>query len=218
MRCFNSWWAGGIGGAVLLAAAWVGGQAVWLAAHDPVDFDAHRREGLEKLAAEQDRAQAALAAVQSRLAHLEAELATEEERRRTAARAIASLRAGDHWWSSAWDKLFGDSTQVRTREERLARLEQTNAEAAARIAELRPAVTRATWERDGVEIALERVNRSLAAVERDRSKTLHYLSLAWRRSRWYVIAALAAGLGVPVWWRLRRQSRGSTSNPANPVL
>jgi DNA repair exonuclease SbcCD ATPase subunit len=207
MRRFSSWWAYWIGGAIFLAAAWVGGDAVWLSAHDPVDFAAHRREMLEKFTAEQDRAQAALAAVQSRLAHLQAEHATQQERRRTADQAIASLRAGDHWWSTVWDKLFGDSAQGRTREERLARLEQTKAEATARIAELRETVTRATWERDGVEIDLERVNRGLAAVERDRSKTRHYLSLAWRRSHGYVIAALAAWLFGPTLWRLRRQFR-----------
>jgi DNA repair exonuclease SbcCD ATPase subunit len=213
MRRFSSWWAYGIGGAVFLAAAWVSGDAVWLAAHDPVDFAAHRREMLEKLTAERDQAQAALAAVQARLSHLQAERSAQEERRRTADQAIASLRAGDHWWSNAWDKLFGDSIQVRTREERLARLEQTKAEAIARIAELRDTVTRATWERDGVEIDLERVNRRLAAVERDRSKTRHYLSLAWRRSRWYVVAALAAWILAPTVWKLRRRRPEPTGAP-----
>ncbi len=213
MRRFNSWWAGWIGAAVLVAAAWVGGQAVWLAAHDPVDFAAHRREMLEKLTAEQDGAQTALAAVQSRVAHLQAELATQEERRRTTARAIASLRAGDHWWSTVWGKLFGDSAQVRTREERLARLEAAAAEATARIAELRPAVTRATWERDGVEIDLERVNRRLETVVLDHSKARHYLGLAWRSSRWYMVLAFAAWILIPRLGKLVGRRVGSIQKP-----
>jgi hypothetical protein len=78
-------------------------------------------------------------------------------------------------------------------------------EATARAAELRTTIIRTAWERDGVEIDLERVNRHLAAVERDRSKTLHYLALAWQRSRWYVIIALAAWFLAPTLWRRRRQ-------------
>ena len=203
MRRLSSSWTYWIGGAALIVAAWIGAYALWLAVRDPVDFEADSRAKLARFITEQDRAQVALAAVQSRLARLQGELATETERRRTAERALASLQAGDHWWSKAWDRLFGDSAEVRTKEERLARLEKAKIDATARIAELKDSITRATWERDGVEIDLARVNRSLAAVERDRSKTRHYLALAWRRLRWYVALALAAWFLAPVLWRRR---------------
>jgi len=191
----------------------VGVDAVRLARRDPVDFTAHRREQVARLGGEQARAEAALADVQSRLARLQADLATQEERRRTTERAIASLRAGDRWWTGAWDRLFGDAAEVRTREERLARLEQARTEAAARVAELRPAATRATWERDGVEIDLQRINRGLAALERDRSATLHYLTLAWRQTRWYVVAALLLWFLGPLAWRLARRRAASAGPP-----
>ena len=191
----------------------LGAYAAWLGRHDPVDFDAHHRAMLEKLSGEQERAQAALAGVQSRVARLQAERSAQEERRRTADQAIASLRAGDHWWSTVWNKLFGDSAERRTREERLARLEQARTEAAAQIAELRQTATRAIWERDGAEIDLEKVDRSLAAVERDSSQTRHYLSLAWRQSRGYVIAALAVWFLGPAAWLLRRRRAGPPEAP-----
>jgi uncharacterized protein YlxW (UPF0749 family) len=203
-----AWVVRRIGIAALAVVIGLGAYAVWLGRHDPVDFDAHHRTLLAKLSGEQERAQVALAEVQSRVAQLQAERSAQEERRRTADQAIASLRAGDHWWSTAWNKLFGDSAEVRTREERLARLEQARTEAAARIAELRETAAHAIWERDGVEIDLEKVNRSLAAVERDSSKTLHYLSLSWRQSRWYVIAALATWFLGPTAWRLRHRPAG----------
>jgi chromosome segregation ATPase len=203
MRRMSSWLAGSIGGAVVAGGIWVGGRAVWLAARDPVDFAAHRREVLQKLGAEETRLQASLEEINRRRAGLVAELGTLQERARAADRALAALRADASWWRDAWDKLFGDADQVRTKEERIARLEATKTEAGAREPVLRSALTRVTWERDGAEIALSRVERELAAVERDGSPARHYLALAWRQSRWYLAAALAGWLLVVGWTRGR---------------
>ena len=191
--------------AALLIAAGLGAYAFRLAARDPVDFDLHRAESLHLLTGEQQHLQAALGVVQQRIASLETGLAAQKERLHTADRVSAALRAGVTWWRNAWEKMFGDAGQVRTKEERLDRLEKMKADATARAAELRTTIIRTGWERDGVEIDLGRVNRHLAAVERDRSKTLHYLALAWQRSRWYVIAALVLWFLTPVLWRRRRQ-------------
>jgi septal ring factor EnvC (AmiA/AmiB activator) len=193
------------GVAALLVAGGLGAYAFWLAARDPVDFDLRRSESLRLLTGEQQHLEAALGEVKQRIASLETGLAAQQERRHTADRVIAALRTGDTWWRTVWDKLFGDVDQVRTKEERLDHLEKMKTEATARAAELRTTIIRTAWERDGVEIDLERVNRHLAAVERDRSKTLHYLALAWQRSRWYVIIALAAWFLAPTLWRRRRQ-------------
>jgi septal ring factor EnvC (AmiA/AmiB activator) len=193
------------GVAALLVAGGLGAYAFWLATRDPVDFDLRRSESLRLLTGEQQHLEAALGEVKQRIASLETGLAAQQERRHTADRVIAALRTGDTWWRTVWDKLFGDVDQVRTKEERLDHLEKMKTEATARAAELRTTIIRTAWERDGVEIDLERVNRHLAAVERDRSKTLHYLALAWQRSRWYVIIALAAWFLAPTLWRRRRQ-------------
>jgi hypothetical protein len=200
-----SWLIRKIGVATLLIVLGLGAYTFWLSARDPVDFGLRRLELLRGLTGEQKQLLAALGDLQQRLAGLETGLAAQRERLRTADRAMAALRADDTWWRTVWDKLFGDTDLVRTKEERLARLEQVKADATARVAELRSTIIRMTWERDGVEIDLARVNRNLAAVERDRLKTLHYLSLAWQRSRWYVIAALAAWFLAPALWRRRRQ-------------
>lgn len=200
-----AWLVKKIGAAVLIVVVGLGVYAFWLFARDPIDFDLHRLELLQRSSGEQKQLQAALADVQQRIARFETERAAQQERLRTADRVMAALRADDSWWRSVWDKLFGDSAEVRTKEERLARLEKMRADATARVAELKESITRATWERDGLEIAFGRVDKNLAAVERNRSKTLHYLALAWQRSRWYVILALAAWFLGPALWRRRRQ-------------
>jgi hypothetical protein len=190
------------GAALLIVVLGLGGYACWIFARDHIDFDAHRLELLQALTGEQRHLEAALGDVKLRIVHLEGEAIAEKDRQRTAERAIAALRADDSWWKTVWGKLFGDTAEVRTKEERIARLEKIRADATTRVADLRTAVTRATWERDGLEIALGRVGRRLAEVERHSSKILHYLGMAWQRTRWYVIVALASWLFGPTLWSL----------------
>ena len=193
-----------IGVPVLLLALGLGTYAGWLASRDHTDFAQHRIESLNSLAARQQSLQAARAAVQQRIAKLETDLAAEQARLRAADRAITARRAHESWWRAVWDKMFGAGAEPGTGGEQPDQPEKIRADAAARIAGLRRARIQTTWERDGIEIDLARVNREFAAVERDRSKMGHYLNVAWRRSRWYLVAALAAWVLVPVWWRRRR--------------
>jgi uncharacterized coiled-coil protein SlyX len=205
---FASWLAQKIGVALLVVILALGAYAFWLFARDDVDFDTHRLERLRVLSAEQKHLQEGLSGVNRRIADLQADLAAQQERLHLAERVTATLRADDTWWRTLWDKLFGDAAEVHTKEERLARLEKTQAEATTRSAELRTAITRATWERDGVEIALGRVDKRLADVERNSSKVLHYLDRAWMKTRWYVIAALVAWfLGPALWRQWRRRDK-----------
>jgi len=201
------WW---LAGGAAAAGVWLGGSAFWLAARDPVDFAAQRRESLQGLGDEQARAQTSLVETRQRCAKLAADLAVAQERARDAARAIQALRADDRWWRTLWEKLFGDAEAASSKEERLARLEAMRTVALAREPELRAALTRATWERDGAEIALARAERNLAVVERD-TKSRHYLALAWTKSRWYVVGGLAAWVLLFLW----RRANSEAKNPGS---
>jgi hypothetical protein len=197
-----SWLVQKTGVAVLVVVLGLGGYAVWLFARDHIDFDVRRLELMQMLTGERQHLRAALADVQHRIGNLEAELAAQQERAGTAERVLTALRADDSWWRAAWDKLFGDAEAVRTKEERLARLEKMKTAATTRATELRQTIIRATWERDGLESALGRVERHLAEVERNKSKVLHYLERAWLKTRWYVIVALASWFFGPTVWSL----------------
>lgn len=208
MRPAASWLVRWAGAGLLGGALWLGARSLWLAARDPTDFAARRRGTLEQLVGEQARLGAALDASRQHTTKLAADAALEAGRARDAARAIQALSAGDRWWRDAWNKLFGENPEVRAKEDRLARLEATRKAAASRAAELHAEWTRATWEQDGAEIELARVNRQLAALERDDSAARHYLALAWARSRWYIGFAGAAWIvaGTALW--RHRQRRG----------
>ena len=200
-----SWFAWRAGAALLAAVLGLAACAGWLCARGAAAAEQPWRERLRMLAGEQQRLRKGLGEVSRRSAGLQTDLAAQDERGRLAEQAAATLRAGDTWWRTAWEKLFGDAAAVRTREELLARLDRARAEAGARGAELRAAITRATWERDGLEIELGRVERRLAAVEADRPGARHYLGLAWRAARWWLIPGLAAWLLVlTAWIHVRR--------------
>lgn len=210
----GSWWNGGAGGfagwaggALLAAMVGLAAYAGWLYARDHAAAEERRRERLQTLAGEQRQLREGLAGVNRRIADLQAGLAAQDERRQLAERAAATLRAGDSWWRTAWAKLFGDAVAARTQEEILAQLEQARTEAGARGAELRAGITRATWERDGAEIALGRVERRLAAIEADRPGPAHYLTRAWQKLGWYAAAALALFVLAPTAWHRWRGRR-----------
>ena len=197
-----SWLAQKIGVGLLIVVLGLGAYAVWLFARDHIDFDAQRLRVLQTLSGERQKLQAALNDVNQRLVNLQAEQAAQQDRAREADQVIAALRADDSWWRGVWSKLFGDSAEQRTKEERIARVEKLKTDATARVAQLKETITHTTWERDGLEIALGRVDRNLAEVERNKSKVMHYLSLAWAKTRWYVIVALASWFLGPTVWSL----------------
>ncbi len=199
------WLARRVGAALLVAIAGLAAYAGWLYARGHAADERRRLERLQTLAGEQQRLREGLGAVDRRLAGLQTDLAAQEERRQLAGQAAATLRAGDTWWRAAWEKLFGDAAAARTREDVLDQLDRARAEAGARGADLRTAITRATWERDGLEIELGRVERRLAAAEADRPGAAYYLGRAWRNARWYVVPGLAAWLLMLTVWSLTRK-------------
>ncbi len=147
---------------------------LWLYLRDNVDFDEWRHDVIRTLTGERAKVQSALDDVRLRLNHTTADIAAEQERIRQADKVIAQLEELD----STWDRITGDPQQ-RANRERREKLAQTRAESQARVAKLQEDFTRTTWERDGLEIALGKVDAQLRAIEAKRSKVLHYLERIW---------------------------------------
>ncbi len=164
---------------------------LWLFLKDNVDFDEWRQDALRTLTGERAKIQSALGDVHSRLERITRDVATEQDRIRQTDLVIAQLKGLD----STWDRLTGDAQQ-KANSERRAKLETMRDEAAAKVAALQTEYTRTTWERDGLEIALGKLDVQLKAVEAKRSKVLHYLDLAWNyqvgrlKVKWWVTIIL----------------------------
>jgi len=164
---------------------------LWLFLRDNVDFDEWRHDVIRSLTGERAKIQSALGDVHLRLERLTTGIAAEQDRIRQADRVIAQLKALD----STWDRLTGDAQQ-QANSERRDKMEKLRADSAAQVAAMQTEYTRTTWERDGLEIALGKLDVQLRAAEAKQSKVMHYLERAWNyqlgrmKVKWWVILAL----------------------------
>lgn len=164
---------------------------LWLFLRDNVDFDEWRHDVIRALTGERTKVQSALGDVHQRLERLTAGIATEQDRIQQADRVIAQLKELD----STWDRLTGDAQQ-KANSERREKMEKLRADLAAQVAALQTEYTRTTWERDGLEIALGKLEVQLRTAEAKQSKVMHYLERVWNyqlgrmKVKWWVILAL----------------------------
>lgn len=183
---------------VLIVVLGVAAYGTWLFLRDHVDFDTRRAERLASLGEERDRLRTVRAEVEKRIEELQAEIAAQEKRVESATRVMATLRELESWW----ERWFGNSEQQRANAQQIERMQELRGETSTRIVELKQTATHTLWEREGIDIALGRVERQLLAIEKEKSEAAHYLREAWERSKWYVAAALAAFFLGPTLWKL----------------
>lgn len=157
---------------VVLAASAVG---LWLFVRDRVDFDQWRSDAVRAINGRRAETKAALDDVNKRLDRISAEITAEQERGRVADGAIAKLRELE----SVWDRLVGNPEQQKANAAQLERLLVTRKDVTTRVAQLQRDFTRATWERDGLQVALGKLEAEFAEVDAQQSKLLHYLDSVW---------------------------------------
>ncbi len=182
--------------AVLIVGLGVAACAVWVYLKDNVDFDEWRQDTLRAINGERAREQAALADVRTRLDAISAQIAQEQQRLRQTDKVIATLED----LNSTWDRFFGNREQQRANDARRASLAAERTATIAKIATLQQDFTHATWERDGLEVALGKLDARFHDIEAKRSKVVHYLSLVWNyevgRGRWRL--PIKAWVGVVI--------------------
>jgi hypothetical protein len=169
-------------GAVLAVVA-LGGLGFWVYFRDQVDFDLRRLEIVRALTGETAKLRAALSDVEARMTAIRVEAAAQQERAAQAAKVANELEN----LGGGLNRLTTDSAQLRENEERLARMRQMQAESLKRAAELQENLKRTQWEKDGLEIALGRMQLQLKSAEENKSKVVHYVREAWNKHGPYVL-------------------------------
>src|SRR5581483_10251122 len=171
---------------VLIAVLGLAAYGLWLFLKDNVDFDAVRQQFLAELTGQRQHFREALADVSKRMVSMQAEIAGEQARAQKADRVVGELRQME----SLWQRVFGDSAQQRAYAEQEARMEQVKHAAEKRVVDLQQQLVRTQWEKDGIEIALGKIDKRIRTEEASQSRVVHYLLLAWDKTKWYVAAAL----------------------------
>lgn len=190
---FVSWLLRKLTFGLLLLALGLAGFGAWLYLRDSVDFDLRRQDLIRALTGESTKLREALNDVQVRMDGMAADLTRNEQRAAEAARVAAEVDA----LNSGLNRLTTSGDQVKLNDERLARLRQTEQEAREQVSALREALKRAQWEKDGLAIALGKLDVQLQAAERQKSKAMHYARAAWDRVGRPVLLAIAIWFLAP---------------------
>lgn len=190
---FVSWCLQKLTFGLLLLGLGLAGFGLWLYLRDNVDFDLRRQDLVRALTGEIGKLREALKDVQVRMDGMTVDVARNEQRAAEAARLAGELEA----LNSGLNRLTTSGEQVKLNEERLARLRQTEKEARAQVAALREALKRTQWEKDGLQIALGKLEVQLEAAERQKSKVMHYAQTAWERFGRQVLIVVAIWFLAP---------------------
>ncbi|MBI2514533.1 MAG: hypothetical protein HYV96_21370 [Opitutae bacterium] len=190
---FLSWSLQKLTFGLLLLALGLTGFGLWLFLRDNVDFDLRRQDLIRALTGENRKLREALKDVQVRIDGMTADATRNEQRAAEAARLANELDA----LNSGLNRLTTSGDQVKLNDERLARLRLTEKESRAQVAALREALKRAQWEKDGLEIALGKLDVQIQAAERQKSKIMHYALAAWEKFGRRVLIAVAVWFLAP---------------------
>ena len=169
---------------------------LWLFLKDNVDLDQWKQEVVRSISGERTRTKAALDDVHKRMDRIAAEITAEQDRGRQADKILANLRELE----STWDKLVGDRAQQKANAERIESLTALRLTITGKVGVLQQDFTRATWERDGLEIALGKLDEKLKVAQAEQSKVLSYAERTWNHEvgrapvrmaiKWWLLVAL----------------------------
>ena len=172
--------------AAVLTGAVLAGLGWWIYRTEGKNFAQQRQLTRQALQAETERTKAALAAVEVRLMLQPAAIAAQEMRARQAAGVAKELDE----LGSVLNRFTADGAQLRENEARLVRLKQMVVDATKRVGELKQELVRLQWEKDGVEIALDRTNRQMREAEDNQTPTFHFAMQVWGRFGDLVLGAV----------------------------
>ena len=164
---------------------------LWLFLKDNVEVEHWHQEVRRALNGQRAETRAALDDVLQRMARISAAIAAQQERAKTADSAISRLRELE----SAWDRLVGNPEQQKANAQQLEKMTGLRLELQGKIQQLRRDLTRATWEKDGLEIALGKLDTRIASVEARQSRLLQHVEHTWN----YPLGRGALRLPVKGW-------------------
>src|SRR5205814_321541 len=125
------------------------------------DFDQWRQDVMRSVNGERAKVQSALADVHRRMDRLAIELKTEQDRGAQADKVLAQLKDLE----STYDRFIGNPAQQKSNTEQVEKMTALRQGLTAKIQAVQQDFTHATWERDGLEIALGKLDAQLQAVE-----------------------------------------------------
>ena len=189
--------------AALLAALGLTGAGLWIFLHEGNTFEASHRNAAKKLATENATLKMALGDADNRMASTRTRIAAINLRADQAAKVAQSLDD----LSGGLNRITTASDQLKENDARLARMKQMEADSRKRAADFDQELIHIQWEKDGIEIAMERNRTEAATVATEESPLLFYARHAWNDYGTAVLIGVVVLMLAPSLWRLWRFSR-----------
>jgi hypothetical protein len=182
---------------VLIVGLGLVATGLWLFLKDNVDADQWRQEIVRSINGDRTKVKAAMDDVHKRMDRISAEITAEQDKGKQADKIIATLRDLE----SSWDKFTGNAEQQKANAERIVSLSAMRMTTTGKVAALQQDFTRATWERDGLEIALGKLEAKMVAAQAEQSEVMRIAERTWNYEvgrapvrlpvKWWVVVALA---------------------------
>ncbi len=189
--------------AVLLAVLGLTGAGLWIYLHDGSDFETSHRNAVKKIEVENATLKMALVDSDARLAKTRTEIAASQLRADEAAKVAQNLDD----LSGGLNQITASSAQLKENDARIARMKQMEADSRKRAGDLDQGLIHIQWEKDGIEIALERNRAQAAVVAPDESPLLYFARRAWDDYGIAVMVGVAVLMLLAPLWRLWRFMR-----------
>ena len=189
--------------AALLAALGLIGAGLWIFLHETENFESGRRRMVQGLRTENLRLKAALEEADGRMKATRIQIAARQLRADQAAKVASDLDD----LSSGLSRITTSAEQLKENDLRAERMKQMEADSRKRASDLDQDLIRIQWEKDGMELALERNQAQLATAPSEDSPLLYYAGQAWvSYGKAILLGVVILMLAPPVWrlWRFWR--------------
>ena len=183
----GSWLLRKLSAGVLMVVLGVAAVALALYFRETVDFDRSRAAMVQALTGERDQLQAVRNEIEARITEMQSDIISHEERIARASKVVSTLRELESWW----DRLVGNPEQQKANAAQIERMTALSSASTTALVDLRRSLLQLTWERDGLDLALTRLQGRLEAERQTESRVVLYARRAWEKSRVYVVTALA---------------------------
>ena len=189
--------------AALLAVLGLTGAGLWIFLHESESFESGQRRAAQELTAENLRLKAAVVDADHRMTTTRTEIAARQLRADQAAKIARDLDE----LGSGLNRITTSSDQLKENDNRSEHLKQLETDSRKRAVDLDQNLIRIQWEKDGMEIALERNQTKLATATTVDSPVLYYAERAWIfHGKKILLGVVLLMLGPPLWraWRFCR--------------
>lgn len=186
--------------AAFLTGLGLGGIAALIYWSEGVDFTTRAGENLKILETENRQLKDAVVQAENRLVITRTEAAAQKLRADQAAKVVRQLEeigSGVSWLSTS-------SEQLKENSMRMERMKQMESDSRKRAEELDRNLVRIQWEKDGIELALQRNQSQFKLAKTESSPYLHYVRQAWIVWKNVLLSVVVVLMFIPSGLRLRR--------------